>query len=487
MADILLTNTYFLEFDQKQMRQMQPYPPLATLYAASMFRKQNYSLDFFDTVFASAATDIFPLIEKNTGKIFVICDDGFNYLTKMCLVNMRQACYEMIRYAKQLQCTVVVSSSDATDHWKEYLDTGADYIVIGEAEVTLLELVDFIHKPDGRNVSSIHGLGFKQYQEYIRSAKREVLHDLDSIPLPSWDLLNMRQYRSAWLKKNGYFSLNLTTTRGCPFKCNWCAKPIYGNRYNSRSAENVVKEIKLLLNEYQPTHFWFCDDIFGLKPGWIKKFSECVQHEGLQFKFKIQCRADLLLDENNIEHLAKAGCDEIWIGAESGSQKILDAMDKGTTVEQIYTATDLMKKHGIKPCFFLQFGYLGETKEDIDLTLKMLLDLMPYDIGISVSYPLPGTKFYEIVKRDLTVKQNWNDSDELLMMFRSTYSPEYYKQLHRYVHKRFRRAQGTQNIKKLFTGGAHINKTEFRRIISLPYFIPMSYLNKRKLNSLVKN
>jgi anaerobic magnesium-protoporphyrin IX monomethyl ester cyclase len=145
-----------------------------------------------------------------------------------------------------------------------------------------------------------------------------------------------------------------------------------------------------------------------------------------------------------------------------------------------------MKKHHIKPCFFLQFGYLGETKEDIDKTLDMLLTLMPYDIGISVSYPLPGTKFYELVKNDLTKKQNWNDSDELLMMFHSTYSAKYYKQLHRYVHKRFRRAQGIENIKKIFSAKTHLTKTELRRIISLPYFIPMSYWNKWKLNSIVK-
>ena len=486
MADIVLSNTYFQQFDPKQEKRMQPYPPLGTLYAASVLREKKYSIDFFDTVFASAASDIFSLLEKNAGQLFVICDDGFNYLTKMCLVNMRNACFEMIRYAKKMNCIVLVSSSDATDHWKEYLDTGADYILIGEVEQTLIELTDHLQNKS-TDISKINGLGFKSGSEYIRTEKREVIHDLDILPFPAWDLINMELYRNIWIKHNGYFSLNLTTTRGCPFKCNWCAKPIYGNRYNSRSPENVVNEIEFLIKKYSVSHFWFCDDIFGLKPGWIKQFSNLVQQSVLKFKFKIQCRADLLLDENNIESLALAGCDEIWIGAESGSQKILDAMDKGTTIEQIYRSTELMKKHGIKPCFFLQFGYSGETKEDILATTKMLFDLMPFDIGISVSYPLPGTKFYELVKNDFREKQNWNDSDELLLMFRSTYSPAYYKQLHRFIHKKYRRAQGIQSIKKLFSSPGKLSKSELMRMLLLPYFIPVSWWNKFKLDAIVRN
>lgn len=194
-----------------------------------------------------------------------------------------------------------------------------------------------------------------------------------------------------------------------------------------------------------------------------------------------------MLDTDNIQYLALAGCDEIWIGAESGSQKILDAMDKGTTIAQIITATQLMKQHGIKPCFFLQFGYLGELKTDIDLTINMLLDLMPHDIGISVSYPLPGTKFYEIVKNDLHEKQNWNDSDELLMMYKATFSPEYYKRLHRYVHYRFRLAQGKQNTYQLLTGKLKWNKTALRRIITMPYFAANIISSKILMSAAIKN
>jgi radical SAM superfamily enzyme YgiQ (UPF0313 family) len=199
-----------------------------------------------------------------------------------------------------------------------------------------------------------------------------------------------------------------------------------------------VEEIKMLKTIYGFDHIWMCDDIFGLKPNWVEEFADLVENEGLHFRFKIQSRADLLLQENYVRALARAGCDNSWMGAESGSQKILDAMDKGTTVEQIAEATALLREHGIHPGFFIQFGYPGETKEDIELTIRMINHLLPDEIGISVSYPLPGTVFYERVKSQLKEKTNWTDSDELRLMFRNTYPPAFYKQLHRYVHRSYR-------------------------------------------------
>ena len=485
MVNVLVSNTYFLALDPKQQDNMQPYPPLGALYAAAVLERDGHHVEFIDTIFEPSAENVFPIIQQFSGNLFFICDDGFNYLTKMCLVNMRNACYDMIAYAKKNNYQVIVSSSDATDHSFEYLQQGADFIIIGEVELTLQQLINAI-QTDAATIDAINGIAYLHENELIKTAPRAVLHDLDSLPLPAWKFIQMDVYKKVWLKKSGYFSLNMTTTRGCPFKCNWCAKPIYGNRYNTRSPEQVVDEIALLINNYQVEHIWFCDDIFGLKPGWIKQFSELVVSKNLPFKFKIQCRADLLLDDENIQHLANAGCDEIWIGAESGSQKILDAMDKGTTVEQIYTATRLMQKHGIKPCLFLQFGYLDELKEDIDLTIKMVFDLMPHDIGISVSYPLPGTKFYEKVKSQLQIKQNWSDSDELLLMYNSTFSPAYYKQLHRYVHKKFRLAQGKKYTWTLLQGKIKPTKTITRRILTMPLFYLSTIWHRSKLNTLSK-
>jgi len=472
MAGILLTNTYFLHLDPKQEQKMEPYPPLGTLYAAAVLRNAGHPVQYLDNVFEKDTTTVEHALETSGKSIFVIYDDGFNYLTKMCLVNMRNACFAMIRKARSLNYKVIISSSDATDHAEAYLRAGADFIIIGEAEQTLLELIHQIEQ--GYPCGSISGITYIHNNQLIKTPSRPVRTDLDALPFPAWDLQDLSAYQNKWKNNAGHFSLNVTTTRGCPFKCNWCAKPIYGNRYNARSPENVVEEITLLIQQYGVSHFWFCDDIFGLKPGWITLFSKLVQERNLKFRYKIQCRADLLLDENNIAHLAASGCDEVWIGAESGSQKILDAMEKGTTVEQISSAAQLMQRHGIKPCFFLQFGYPGETASDIQATLDMVRLLKPYDIGISVSYPLPGTKFYEKVKAEFGAQQNWNDSDDLLMMYRGTYAPGYYRQLHRYVHKRFRAAQGLLFLQDTFRAEKKYWNIPLKRVIALPYYLAAS-------------
>ncbi|HEY4154142.1 MAG TPA: radical SAM protein [Puia sp.] len=486
MNKILFSHSYFLRFDPKQWTIGQPYPPLGTLYGAAFVRAAGNEVSLFDTQFSRHPSEIIPALDEFNPDFFVIYDDGFNYLTKMCLTNMREAAFGMIRLAKTRGCISIVSSSDSTDQFKQYLDEGADFILLGEAEETLLELITAIQNGQA-GFSQIKGLAFKQEDKYIKTERRPVIRNLDALPMPAWDLIDLSPYRNTWISHAGYFSLNTATTRGCPFKCNWCAKPIYGNRYNARSPRHVVKELKWLKSRYSFDHIWFCDDIFGLKPGWVNEFADLIEAEKLKFKFKIQARADLLLEENNVSDLARAGCDNIWMGAESGSQKILDAMDKGITVEQIKEATRLIRKYHMKPSFFIQFGYPGETKEDIEMTIRMINELLPYELGISVSYPLPGTVFYEKVKHDLIQKSNWTDSDEMALMFRNTFQPAFYKQLHRFVHKSYRKHIAFENLRQLVKHPAGGRFSQVLKALSGLYYVPAAYIDKRKLNQLEKN
>lgn len=479
---VLFSHSYFMRFDSKQWELGQPFPPLGTILAAAVLREAGHDVALFDSQFAHNAEELIPHLEKHQPDIFVICDDGFNYLTKMCLTNMREAAFQMQKLAKAKGCTVIVSSSDSTDHFEKYLSEGADFVIKGEVEMALRELVGAIAKKEATR--SIGGIVFRENETTIANPKRNVLEDLDQLPLPAWDLIEMENYRSIWLSHNGYFSLNMATTRGCPFKCNWCAKPIYGNRYNSRSPEKVVDELLFLKTKYNFDHIWFSDDIFGLAPGWVNRFAQLVREKGLQLNYKIQSRADLLLQENYIADLAASGCETAWMGAESGSQKILDAMDKGTTVGQIREATFMLKKYGIRPAFFLQFGYPGETMDDIYKTIALLNELLPEDIGISVSYPLPGTKFYERVKSELKEKQNWSHSDEMALMFRNTYSPVFYKMLHTYVHRNYRKHQGYESFRKIFSSPGKIRKHDFRRAASIVYYIPAVIRQKKRLEQL---
>lgn len=450
----LFTHSYFLRFDPKQWAQQTPYPPLGTIYAASLLRENAWEVALHDVMFAESAESILQPLADHKPELLVIYDDGFNYLTKMCLTNMREAAFEMCQMAKKTGAKVVVCSSDSTDHFEKYLNHGADAVILGEGEMALLEFAQKVAAGD-EDYSNMLGLAFRKDGKTVVTDKRPVIRDLDTLPPPAWDLIEIGPYQNAW-KQHGYFSINMATTRGCPYKCNWCAKPIYGNRYNSHSPAAKAEELQYLVDNFAAEHIWFADDIFGLKPGWVQEFSKEVKARGLKIRFKIQSRADLLLQSDTVEALAEAGCEEVWMGAESGSQKVLDAMDKGITVEQILESREMLRKHNIKAAFFLQFGYLGETWEDIQATFDMLFKSMPDDIGVSVSYPLPGTGFYEKVKGELGKKSNWTDSDDLALMFKNTYSPEFYKRLHRYIHKRFRLAQAKQrgDIKRLWFGPA---------------------------------
>ncbi|WPV02485.1 radical SAM protein [Mucilaginibacter sp. cycad4] len=485
MNNILFTHSYFLRFDPKQWGIGQPYAPLGTIYAAALMREHGYDVSLFDTMFVSNPDEVIAAIELNKPDFFVVYDDGFNYLTKMCLTNMREAAFKMCKLAKERGCTVIVSSSDSTDRYAAYLAEGADFVILGEAEQTLAQLTEHIRNGNTDHFE-IKGLAYMNGNEIIKTPGRAVMKELDSLPMPAWDLVNMNTYRDMWMKNAGYFSINVVTTRGCPFKCNWCAKPIYGNRYNSHSPQYIVNELKMLKERYQMDHIWFCDDIFGLKPGWVQEFANLLAQEGIKVRFKIQSRADLLAEEEAVAALAAAGCENVWIGAESGSQKVLDAMDKGITIDQIHTATHLMKAHGIKPSFFIQFGYPEETRDDITLTINMINRLLPFEIGISVSYPLPGTGFYERVKTELKKKTNWTDSDEMALMFKNTYPPFYYKQLHKYVHRNYHKHLAKNSFQKLLKDPFGSSVNSIRKALSVFYYAPLTYFEKLKLEKFEK-
>jgi anaerobic magnesium-protoporphyrin IX monomethyl ester cyclase len=444
---ILFGQSYFLRFDPKLFAAMQPYPPLGTLYAASYLRGRGYQVDLFDAMLAESEAEWDQALVRNQPRIAVLYEDNFNYLSKMCLLRMRQAAFSMIAMAHQRGCTVIVAGSDATDHAQAYLEAGAHYVLIGEGEQTLGELVDHLLRDPSIELDSILGLAFERDQQVVTTPRRSDLKDLDALPFPAWDLVDIERYRSIWLERHGYYSMNLATSRGCPYHCNWCAKPIWGQRYHVRSAENVASELAWLKRTFKPDHVWFVDDIFGLIPGWVESFAKLVEEKDARLPFKSLQRADLILKGETIDALRRAGAQRIWIGAESGSQKILDAMEKGTQVENIYETARRLHAAGIQVGFFLQFGYPGETRQDVERTLQMVRDCHPDDIGMSVSYPLPGTRFFTAVQHELGDKQNWQDSDDLAMLYHGPFSTAFYRWLHRVLHREFRAQRAWEQLR----------------------------------------
>ena len=469
MTDILFGQSYYLRFDPKLYAAMQPYPPLGTLYAAAYMRERGYNVALFDAMLAESTDEWAVKLDETQPKYTVIFEDNFNYLSKMSLLRMREAALAMITAANEHNYTIIVGGADMTDHPDVYLNAGADYVLIGEGEETLGELIDVLSGKSVQKIEFIRSLAYLENGEVIKTLPRPVIRELDALPFPAWELVDIDRYRSVWQQHHGYFSMNLITTRGCPFHCNWCAKPIWGQRYTARSPKNVADELQWLHDNYQPDHIWFMDDIMGINDKWIEQFSAELSQRQLRIPFKSLNRADLLLRGDTIPALARAGADIVWIGAESGSQKILDAMDKGTQVEQIYEATRKCHEYGIKVAFFLQFGYPGETRADIDLTLQMVRDLMPDDIGISVSYPLPGTPFYERVKSELGERANWIDSADMAMLYQGPFATPFYRQLHTVVHKDYRSRKTWRTIKQLLRTPANLRASHIRQSAAMIY------------------
>ncbi|HWM89281.1 MAG TPA: radical SAM protein [Thermoanaerobaculia bacterium] len=436
MSDILLAHSFFLRNDPKQVQKMRPYAPLGTLYAAGLLRDRGYDVALFDATLAEGEHEFEEALERHRPRFVALYEDSFNFLTKMCLTHAREAAWRMSARARAAGAAVLASSSDVTDHAGLYFAHGIEYALLGEADWSLVELLDILTGRRPGEVGSIHGLALPDPEVpggVRHTPPRAPERRPDVFPFPAWDLVDAERYRAAWKEAHGFYSVNLVSTRGCPFHCNWCAKPIWGQQYAIRSPANLAEEMALVKRLLRPDHIWFADDIFGLRPHWVPELAREIEARDAHIPFMIQSRADLMTP-TAVEGLARAGCVEVWLGAESGSQKILDAMDKGTTIPKIHEARKRLKAVGIKACFFLQFGYPGETFEDILSTVRLVREALPDDVGISVSYPLPGTKFHDMVKEELSAKANWEDSSDLAMMFQGTYQTPFYRKLHQVVH-----------------------------------------------------
>lgn len=433
MVDVLLSHSNHVFHDAKQVEKMQPYPPLQTILAASVLRAKGITVALFDPTLRDP--ELFrSALDKHTPRMAVVCEDDFNFLSKMCLGRNRELSFRMAREVKDRGLIAAVHGSDSSDHPAKYLAAGFDYVLIGEVEQTLLELAQGLAK------ETIAGLAYLDEEGRVHfNAPRELATDLDALPAPAWDLVDVEEYREAWMGAHGFFSLNMASSRGCPYRCNWCAKPIYGNKYHARSPDSVASEMRHLKAVLKPDHLWFADDIFALSPKWTFAFADAVARQDAALPFKMQSRCDLMT-RDTVAALQRAGCAEVWMGAESGSQKILDAMDKDIRLEHVHEARRNLRRHGIRAGFFLQFGYPGETWDDIALTIQMVRDAKPDDIGVSVSYPLPGTQFYAAVASQLGERMNWSESGDLAMIFRGAYSTEFYRKLADALHLEVRGA-----------------------------------------------
>jgi anaerobic magnesium-protoporphyrin IX monomethyl ester cyclase len=438
MLKIQVGHSYFLSYDRKQWERGKPYPPLATIQIAALLRQMGHEVALFDAMLADGAEDYGKSLQAAQPDLVVFYEDNFNFLTKMCLGRMREAACQMIAEARASGARVIVAGSDASDRPDAFLAAGAHAVLIGEGIAALVALTERLQQEPGVDsqnwLSGIPGIATLESGQTPLTRVGAQPPDSRLSIRPAWDLVDVDRYRTMWLERHGYFSLNMAASRGCPFRCNWCAKPIWGNHYKQRSAQDMAAEMTYLKQTFKPDHIWLADDIFGFHVDWVTEFGERLSAADGSIPFTIQTRADLI-SERMASALEHAGCTEAWIGAESGSQRVLDAMTKGTKVADLIAARLRLGEHGIRVGFFIQLGYLGEQLADLLATRELIAQAAPDDIGVSVSYPLPGTKFYEQVKAQLGAKTHWQDSDDLAMMFRGAYDSEFYRHVRDLLHE----------------------------------------------------
>lgn len=489
MLSILIGHSYFLRFDPKQFERAKPYPPLATLQVAAQLREAGHRLSLFDAMLAEGTADFAAQLRADAPQVVLLYEDNYNYLSKMCLGRMREAAHEMTRAARDQGARVIVAGSDASDQPDRYLEAGAEVVLLGEGLTALRTLMARLDTDPRQPVAAwcdgIVEIALRADGVTVRRSAAESAAPLESTTttitpeLPAtpravtngstapdravvwlggggsrppsedegparsplrdiaWDLVDIERYRAVWRNAHGRFSLNMAGSKGCSFRCAWCAKPIWGNRYQPREPEAVAAEMLWLRQALAPDHVWFADDIFGFRADWVRRFAATLRAGGGGVPFTIQTRADLIT-EAMADALRDAGCQEAWIGAESGSQRVLDAMHKGTTVEELHVARRRLGERGIRVGFFIQLGYLGEEIEDLRATRALVEATRPDDIGVSVAYPLPGTPFHEQVKAQLGSKTHWDDSGDLAMMFKGRYTSAFYRAMRDLLHREVR-------------------------------------------------
>ncbi len=415
MADILLTHAYFLKYDFIERRVMKPYPPLGILCLSAYLKRAGLSVDVFDSTFRDPE-DFKELVRRTRPRIVGIYA---NIIT-------RDNVFLMARIARDNGVAFVVCGGPDAPEWSDlYLQNGIDAIGTNEGERTLEELIPRLHDKGLHGLEEMPGLIIRRNGRSFRTPPRPVIADLDSLPWPDRDVLAMEDYFKAWKSKHGESSVSLITARGCPFHCAWCSSEVFGHSHRQRSPQNVVDEMLMIKQKYNPDILWISDDVLTINRKWSMGFFDEVKRRGAQHPYECLSRVDLV-DRPILQGLKESGCFRIWYGAESGSQKVLDSMEKGTTVEQVREASRITQELGIQSGFFILLGYPEETTADIRKTIDLLKTTRPDVFGTSVAFPMKGTEFYKRVSDRIVPNENWSSRNQNKLLFKARYPRLYY-------------------------------------------------------------
>ncbi len=430
MLNLILTHTYFLAEDPHEQQIMKPYPPLGLLYLSAYLKQNGRSVEVYDTTFSTYDRLIAHLDAKKPDVLGIHC----NLLTKYTVL-------KLIRYCRQKNIVSILGGPDAATQTDEFLSFGADIIIKGEGEVTLLTVLNTLEKSSRHRLHGISNVFFKD--ESGLTVRNDIVADknrLDDFPFPDRRAIDLNAYLDIWQKHHGQRPVSLITARGCAFTCKWCSHSVYGWTHRRRSPENVVAEIKQIMADYQPSQLWFADDVFTVNKRWLQKFHSQMTAADIKLPFECIARADRLDDEIALI-LKSLGCYRVWYGAESGSQRVLDAMSRGVTKAEIEQATRICQRHGIEAGIFVMFGYPGELLEDVYETINFVRDLQPDKFLSAVAYPLRGTTLYDEVKADVIYHNEWTNHLQRELDIAGRYPPALYHYAIKKLAADFRRRQ----------------------------------------------
>src|ERR1700686_2792724 len=413
--DILLTHGYFLYEDPKELQIMKPYPPLGILYICSHLRKKGLSAEVFDSTFSSRQ-ELWDLLRKGPPSVIGVYA---NLMTRSNVV-------EILRMAKECGWRTLVGGPEPGAYVHEYLAAGADVVVIGEGEITLEELVPALHSNASDKLPDIAGIAFLAPNgSIVRTKPREQIKDINAQPWPARESIDMARYVEVWRQHHGMGSVSLITARGCPYHCRWCSHEVFGKTHRRRSPASVADELEWLIDRYRPQMAWMADDVFTIHHGWLFQYAAEIKQRGLKLPFECISRADRL-NQQVVETLAEMGCFRVWIGSESGSQRILDAMERGVTVEQVQTAVALCRSAGIQTGMFLMWGYEGEELDDIEATIEHVKKTDPDIFFTTVAYPIKGTPYFAEVADRVENLKPWNVGSDREVRIRNRHSHQFY-------------------------------------------------------------
>jgi len=417
MSDVLLTHGYFLFDDEKEMQIMRPYPTLGLLYISAYLRRDGFDVEMFDSTF-SPRQQLYDRLARSRGVIGIYT----NLMT-------RKPVLDIVAEAKRCGWTTILGGPESANYPEEYLTAGADVIVVGEGESTMAELLPALAARGAHRLHGVAGTVFRdEAGAIVTNPERTKIADLDSIPWPDRGRIDQARYVDVWRERHGMGSVNMITARGCPYKCNWCSHAVFGYTHRRRSYLDSAAELQHIMEAYRPDQVWYADDVFTISHPWLFGYAQELKRRNLRVPFETISRADRMMKEGVLETLAEMGCYRIWIGSESGSQRILDGMERGVKVDQVLWATHAAKRYGIQVGMFLMWGYPGEQIDDIAATVDLVKKCQP-DIHLTtVAYPIKNTGFFRKAGGAVVSDKPWADATDRDYRIKGRHSRAYYKQ-----------------------------------------------------------